>query len=200
MPRNQVDEDKDRTCSKGLHFCSIKYLPHFSDHNGGHTMMVKINPADVVAIPADYNNTKGRCSRYEVVNEYTEDWRSKLGRGESGWDADLYDEDGSEYEDYDEDEEPFCHDTEEGFNENCPSIGCKVCEDEYDREMKINDYAEEEQYPTDTDFPGGQYEKKPTYHNLRDEKGRFTKSEREEIEDSIINKFVGKLKEIASKL
>lgn len=168
MPRNQVDEDKDRTCSSGLHFCSIKYLPHFSDSFGGHTMMVKINPADVVAIPADYNNTKGRCSRYEVVNEYTDDWRSKLGRGESGWDAYLYDEDGSEYEDEDYDDE--------------------------------DSYDEEEQYPTDTDFPGGLYEEKPTYHNLRDEKGRFTKAERDEIEDSIINKFVGKLKEIASKL
>jgi len=27
MPRNGVDEDKDRTCSAGLHFCSISYLP-----------------------------------------------------------------------------------------------------------------------------------------------------------------------------
>jgi hypothetical protein len=180
MPRNQVDEDKDRTCSSGLHFCSIKYLPHFSDSCGGHTMMVKINPADVVAIPADYNNTKGRCSRYEVVNEYTEDWRSKLGRGESGWDAYLYDEDGSEYEDEDEDfDYPDYEDYQDQFL-----------------------YKYEEQYPTDTDFPGGQHEQeeKPTYHNLRDEKGRFTKAERDEIEDSIINKFVGKLKEIASKL
>ena len=75
MPRNGVDEDKDRTCSAGLHFCSIEYLPHFSDSNGGHTMIVKINPRDVVAIPADYNNTKGRTCKYEVVAEYKEDWR-----------------------------------------------------------------------------------------------------------------------------
>ena len=167
MVRNQVDEDKNRTCSKGLHFCSIKYLPHFSDTCGGHTMMVKINPADVVAIPADYNNTKGRTCKYEVVAEYTEDWRSKLNRGESGWDADLYDEDGSEYEDEDED----------------------------------SDYDDEEKYETETDFVGGEYEvSKPTYHNLRDDKGRFTKSEREEIEDSIISKFVGKIKDIVSKM
>jgi hypothetical protein len=33
-------------------------------------MIVKINPADVVAIPTDYNNQKGRCCRYEVVDEY----------------------------------------------------------------------------------------------------------------------------------
>jgi len=32
-------------------------------------VIVKINPADVVAIPSDYKNTKGRCCRYEVVAE-----------------------------------------------------------------------------------------------------------------------------------
>jgi len=105
MRRNQVDEDKDRTCSYGLHFCSIAYLPNFRDSNGGKTMIVKINPKDVVAIPADYNNTKGRTCRYEVVGEYTEDWRSKLDRNESGWDAPLYSSDGGEYEDEDDDED-----------------------------------------------------------------------------------------------
>jgi hypothetical protein len=30
---------------------------------------VKINPADVVSIPSDYNNMKGRASRYEVLRE-----------------------------------------------------------------------------------------------------------------------------------
>jgi hypothetical protein len=32
-------------------------------------MIVKINPADVVSIPADYDNAKGRCWRYEVIGE-----------------------------------------------------------------------------------------------------------------------------------
>lgn len=105
MPRNRVDEDKERTCSYGLHFCSIKYLPHFSDGENGKTMIVKINPKDVVAIPADYNNTKGRTCRYEVVAEYKEDWRSKLDKGESGWDSNLYSSDGGEYEFDDEDDE-----------------------------------------------------------------------------------------------
>ena len=70
MPRNQVDEDKDRTCSTGLHFCSLSYLPHY--HGGqGRVMIVKINPMDVVAVPADYNNAKGRAARYEVIGEHT---------------------------------------------------------------------------------------------------------------------------------
>ena len=66
MERNQVDDDKDRTCSIGLHFCSQEYLNHFG---GEHTMILKINPRDVVSIPSDYNNSKGRCSRYEVIGE-----------------------------------------------------------------------------------------------------------------------------------
>lgn len=66
MERNLVDEDKSRTCSAGLHFCSYEYLKHFS---GERIVVVKINPADVVAIPIDYNNSKGRTCRYEVVEE-----------------------------------------------------------------------------------------------------------------------------------
>lgn len=69
MPRNGVDDDKNRTCSAGLHFCSFEYLPHFA-HAQGHVVLVKINPRDVVAIPADYNDTKGRTCRYEVTGEY----------------------------------------------------------------------------------------------------------------------------------
>lgn len=66
MPRNLVDEDKNNTCSYGLHFCSYDYLKHFS---GQRIVVLKINPADVVAIPADYNNSKGRTCKYEVVDE-----------------------------------------------------------------------------------------------------------------------------------
>jgi len=66
MDRNAVDDDKNRTCSAGLHFCSFDYLKSF---HGERIVIVKINPKDVVAIPADYNNSKGRTCRYEVVGE-----------------------------------------------------------------------------------------------------------------------------------
>lgn len=66
MPRNEVDDRRDNTCSAGLHFCSQEYLKSFS---GARTVILKINPRDVVSIPSDYNNTKGRCCRYEVVGE-----------------------------------------------------------------------------------------------------------------------------------
>jgi len=70
MPRNKVDEDSSRTCSDGLHFCSHEYLKSFS---GEKVVVLKINPRDVVAIPRDYNDTKGRACRYEVVGELSPD-------------------------------------------------------------------------------------------------------------------------------
>lgn len=66
MERNEVDDNKDRTCSTGLHFCSQDYLNHFG---GERVVIVKINPRDVVSIPSDYNDSKGRACRYEVVGE-----------------------------------------------------------------------------------------------------------------------------------
>lgn len=66
MERNEVDDNKDRTCSAGLHFCSQEYLKSFG---GERTMILKIDPADVVSIPSDYNDSKGRCCRYEVIGE-----------------------------------------------------------------------------------------------------------------------------------
>lgn len=67
--RHAVDPDRNNTCSTGLHFCSKEYLPHFGNDSGNRVMLVKINPADVVSIPNDYDNTKGRTWRYEVVGE-----------------------------------------------------------------------------------------------------------------------------------
>jgi polyhydroxyalkanoate synthesis regulator phasin len=32
---------------------------------------MKVNPRDVVSIPSDYNNEKGRCCEYAVVDEIT---------------------------------------------------------------------------------------------------------------------------------
>jgi hypothetical protein len=66
MVRNEVDDDQNRTCSTGLHFCSQNYLSHFG---GERTVIVKINPRDVVSIPTDYDNSKGRACKYEVIGE-----------------------------------------------------------------------------------------------------------------------------------
>jgi hypothetical protein len=66
MERNEVDDNQNNTCSSGLHFCSQNYLKSFG---GERTVIVKINPRDVVSIPTDYDNSKGRACRYEVIGE-----------------------------------------------------------------------------------------------------------------------------------
>ena len=66
MERHEVNDNKDETCSTGLHFCGMSYLSSFG---GERTVIVKVNPRDVVSIPSDYNDAKGRACRYEVVGE-----------------------------------------------------------------------------------------------------------------------------------
>lgn len=69
MPRGAVDDRRDTLCSTGLHFCSLSYLPCY--HGGqGRVLLVKINPADVVSIPSDYNNAKGRTMSYQILGEH----------------------------------------------------------------------------------------------------------------------------------
>lgn len=72
MDRNLVDDNPDSHCSTGLHFCSESYLDHFGSHSQP-VMILKINPADVVSIPTDYDGAKGRCMRYEVVAQVNGD-------------------------------------------------------------------------------------------------------------------------------
>jgi hypothetical protein len=72
MERGQVDDNRDRTCSTGLHFASHEYASTWAGQIDGvnrRLMVMKINPRDVVSIPSDYNNQKGRCARYEVISE-----------------------------------------------------------------------------------------------------------------------------------
>lgn len=77
LPRNKVDDRSEVTCSHGLHFCSHAYLPHY--HGGsGRVLLLKINPADVVSIPTDYNNAKGRACKYLILDELKGDAREGI--------------------------------------------------------------------------------------------------------------------------
>jgi hypothetical protein len=66
MDRKACDSDRNQDCSTGFHFCSAGYLTHF---RGERVIVLAIDPADVTAIPRDYNRTKGRTCRYEVIGE-----------------------------------------------------------------------------------------------------------------------------------
>lgn len=72
-PREECDPNRNQTCSSGIHFCSLEYLEK-GQYGGGLTggnriIAVVINPADITAIPTDYNLSKGRCCKLRVVGE-----------------------------------------------------------------------------------------------------------------------------------
>lgn len=69
VPRNSVDDNPDNACSHGLHAGSLQYVKGF--RSGEDKMIiVKINPANVVSVPA-HDTSKLRCCKYLVVSEYT---------------------------------------------------------------------------------------------------------------------------------
>lgn len=72
VARNMVDEDSERTCSFGLHVCSKSYLPSFGSCPDNRVVKVKVNPADVVAVPSDYHNAKMRTAGYVVLEDVSE--------------------------------------------------------------------------------------------------------------------------------
>lgn len=65
VDRSNVDPDRRNTCSYGLHVAAWDYANGFSSR----TMIIKINPQDVVAVPPDYNQQKMRVCKYTVVSE-----------------------------------------------------------------------------------------------------------------------------------
>ena len=111
MHRNEVDDVRDNLCSNGLHFCSYTYLPHFGRWGGNRVMVVKINPADVVSIPSDYDNAKGRTCRYEVVGEI-EDW---VNDRITSWYTDEYDQADDDLDEFDDDLDEFDDDLDDGL-------------------------------------------------------------------------------------
>ena len=66
VERNSVDDNPDRHCSFGLHVGSMDYARGF----GTRTVMVEVDPADVVSVPKDCNFQKLRVARYKVVAEF----------------------------------------------------------------------------------------------------------------------------------
>jgi hypothetical protein len=65
VPRDSVDDNPNNTCSSGLHVACHSYAHGF----GAKLIKVKVNPVDVVCVPVDYNGTKMRVSKFEVLSE-----------------------------------------------------------------------------------------------------------------------------------
>lgn len=75
MPRNEVDDNRNNLCSDGLHFCSFSYLSQFGNDTCNRVLIVRVDPADVVSVPADHNDAKARACRIEVIGEIEEEMK-----------------------------------------------------------------------------------------------------------------------------
>ena len=100
MNRFAVDDDPNRTCSAGLHVCSLEYL---KSYRGQRLVAVKVNPADVVSVPTDYNNSKMRVCAYEVIEELPIEL---IAGDEDYWDEVVVGYDNNDDDDDDTDDEP----------------------------------------------------------------------------------------------
>jgi hypothetical protein len=164
--RNEVDDIRDNVCSNGLHFCSMSYLPHYMGGNG-RVVIVKINPADVVSIPSDYNNAKGRCCKYVVVGEHTDPEKEYKEYTQSA----VVGADGSEIDLDNEDE--CCNRCGEYLDE----CECEICPDCGDRPEHCNCDKPAVDQPKQGFF-SKMFGRKPNgqkYHNVRDASGKFVK-------------------------
>lgn len=132
MPRNQVNEDATQTCSDGLHVANFDYASHF--YAGGVMLEVEVNPADVVAVPVDYNQAKMRTCKYKVLGVVDKEHSSEESLR-------VTNDSGSNRYEFEEEEE----DEEELYCENCDGTTdpgyrlCLSCEEAEDEDAEEDD-------------------------------------------------------------
>jgi len=68
MPRRDVDDNPDSSCSYGFHIGSKEYADSWAGDDG-HLMAVVWNPADAVSVPYDCGGQKLRVCKYTVLSE-----------------------------------------------------------------------------------------------------------------------------------
>lgn len=169
VPRNQVDEDSSRTCSYGLHVANWDYAhTQFASYDRDSDVMleVEVNPADVVAIPTDYNQSKMRVCRYVVLGVVTTPFdpeKSLRVVDQESYDRDLEEEeteecmhcgadvfDGADLCSECEYDEEHCADCGErncaGDCEECELCGERTCYGECDEEEDKYPFDDEIQY------------------------------------------------------
>lgn len=69
MPRKDVDDNPERTCSHGLHVGALEYAANFHDYNSV-ILEVSVAPEDFVSVPVDYDGQKARTCAYTVLRKY----------------------------------------------------------------------------------------------------------------------------------
>lgn len=87
---SDVDNNRERHCSYGLHVGSWDYASGF----GAVTVAVEVNPKDVVSVPSDCQCQKCRVSSYRVLNICERDIKSPSAEVDEDFNVCAEDEDG----------------------------------------------------------------------------------------------------------
>tara|TARA_B110000285_G_scaffold13570_1_gene13410 strand:- start:171 stop:1166 length:996 start_codon:yes stop_codon:yes gene_type:complete len=101
VKRWDVDDNRDNGCSFGLHVGSMDYATTW----GEKTLVVKVNPADVVSVPTDCGCQKCRVSKYEVIDSYENEIKSVITDSEGN---PMESVEAAEYEDFLRSIDQFC--------------------------------------------------------------------------------------------
>lgn len=71
MPRNEISDDPNHACHRGLHVGALDYAESFSPGDSV-IIICEVNPEHVVCIPYDHSHMKMRVCKYRVVGLYGE--------------------------------------------------------------------------------------------------------------------------------
>jgi len=99
--RRSVDDDRQNSCSHGLHIGSFDYAKSWA--HDGQLLLVRFNPADAVSVPLDSYCQKLRVSKYEILEEVEVEDDSEITEPYYGVYTNGFGQDEDEDNDYDED-------------------------------------------------------------------------------------------------
>jgi hypothetical protein len=99
MTRNKVCDDANVGCSHGFHAGSLDYAKSYG--NGGHLMVVEIDPRDVVSVPLDCDQQKLRTAKYKVVAHFEKKLEEPMCDDYDDY-GDWQDDDSDDSDDYNE--------------------------------------------------------------------------------------------------
>lgn len=103
--RRSVDDNRQNSCSHGLHIGSFDYAKSWAGASGK-LLLVRFNPADAVSVPLDSCCQKLRVSKYEVLEEIEVEDDSEITEPFYGVYTDgNINEDNDYNDDYDDEEE-----------------------------------------------------------------------------------------------
>ncbi len=149
MSRNQVNEDSNQTCSYGLHVANWNYAhTQFASSDPATDVMleVEVDPADVVSIPVDYNQSKMRVCKYKVLGVVDKEHSSEVALR-------VVD---SDYSERDWDDEETSEDDDEEYCVECGDVtdpGYDICLD-CENDAADSEEEEEDRYPYEDEFEG----------------------------------------------